>query len=273
MQDRDRDDAPADIGAVTRDPPVKRPVEGTRGGVGLAHPVVHGVQHVAPVRDVGHILEAVEIVLAGRGEELVRGDPVGPAQVERVTATVAGVDDTGVEGTPGVRLRRGPALVVEELVADPGDLDRAPGERGALVEHLQDPRAGHVSDDRLVAEREDVEHHPVRQLAGVRAARDIGPQAARVVEHDLDVVGGIGVRVEIVVDRVIDEGSHEGVAVVVAGDRHVRPADLLVDQRLVVGVARVRLDQGLDREILGSDGAHRQPLPGDRDGAGGRDQM
>ena len=89
VEDRDRDDAAAGVGAVADDAPVERPVA-VRALVGRRrrpvvgrHVGVDGIEHVAPVRDVLHVLEAVVAVAAGRRQELVGADLVGLRQVER----------------------------------------------------------------------------------------------------------------------------------------------------------------------------------------------
>ena len=301
VEDRDRDDRAAVRGVrpIPDDPTIERAVAvgtlvGRRGGPVVGrHVGVDRVEHVAPVRDVRHVLEAGVAVAARRGEELIRADPVRLVQVDRVARLRLLVDDAVVEGAPRIRLRARvgvPVPVVPEL--EPGRLDDAVADEWRLVEDLDDLGAGHVPDHRRIAERQDREHVAVgqeRRLVGAcGAARvdpcrpvvaPIGPDPTGVVEEDIDVVLLVAVAVQVVVDGVVDERPHH----VVALGRQGRPdgdlaatevdravADRGVHEPLVGWVTRVARDQRVDRGVLGAGRIDDQALPRDRHRLGGR---
>ena len=119
------------------------------------------------------------------------------------------------------------------------------------MEQFQDLCTIHIANDGLVAEWQDIEHHPVVDQAGIGCAGDVCPQSARVIEHHVNIIYGTGIVVEIFIDRVIDEIPHERIAIIIPYDRHIGPTDLGVDQLLVSGIAGVSGDQVLDGGIFG----------------------
>ena len=76
-------------------------------------------------------------------------------------------------------------------------------------------------------------------LAGSSLVAPVDADAAGVVEEHVHIVGRLGIVVEVVVDGIVDEIAHHGVAVVVAQQVSLGIADGLVDQVLVPGVVGV----------------------------------
>ncbi len=90
MQDGNGYDASAGIRAVTQDSIIQCAVAiGSHIG-GLRCAIVSGdigidrIEHVAPVRDVGHVLERIVAVAACWSEELVGANAVGLFQIQRI---------------------------------------------------------------------------------------------------------------------------------------------------------------------------------------------
>ena len=89
VQDGDGYDASAGIGAIAGDAPIERAIAvgslvGICEGVSCLHPGVDRIEHVAPVADIGHVLELDIAILPGGSQELVGAHPVGAGQVQRL---------------------------------------------------------------------------------------------------------------------------------------------------------------------------------------------
>ncbi len=113
VEERDRDDAAAVVGAIADQASIQGAVSiralvgGCRCAVIRGHKGIDSVEHVAPVGDVGHVLEGSVAITAGRGQEFVGANVVGAVHVQRFAGLGALVDHAVVKSAPGIGLRAG----------------------------------------------------------------------------------------------------------------------------------------------------------------------
>ena len=61
---------------------------------------IDGIEHIAPVRDVLHVLEGIVVILPGRSQEFIGCYSIGLSQIKRFANAAGLVNDTGVERAP-----------------------------------------------------------------------------------------------------------------------------------------------------------------------------
>ncbi|OQA17937.1 MAG: hypothetical protein BWY63_02218 [Chloroflexi bacterium ADurb.Bin360] len=245
VQDGHRDDGSTGVIAFADDTTIQ-PLVVCRGwrAIVRAGPADDLIEHIAPVGDVGHVLEGGKSVLSGGRQEFVGADAVDAVHFQRFPGSaVLDLNIVSAPSPPGVVVgieSIGSAIAVV-LEANTGNLQRALEERSALVEQLHDLGAGHIANYSLVAERQHTEQRPVGEGVGYgrcTSSDDVRSQTTGVVEDHVYVIEWFGVAVQLVVDCVVDEGAHGVIQGAPASQADIGVSNDCVDERQVVGILR-----------------------------------